>query len=89
VDHVDLLVHPGAANVLVEAHGPEGDDPPLRVAVEVGQLLQLLLVDAGKLARVFECVGLELLHELLEADRPVGAGLAAHALPLLGRVVVG
>ena len=43
VDHVALLVHPGAAGVLVEAHRPEGDDLALGVGVELGQLDQLLL----------------------------------------------
>ena len=67
VHHVGLLVDPGAADVLVEAHGPERDDLAVRVDVVVGELLELLLegverlvgVALGQLGDEVEGVGLE------------------------------
>ena len=82
VDHVGLLVHPRAARVLVEAHGPERDGLAPRVRVLVGERAELGLVGverlvavaAGQLRDEVEGVGLDRLPEVLERDEPVGAG---------------
>ena len=42
VDVVDHVVHPGAAGVLVEAHGPERSDLGLRIGIGLGQRFQLV-----------------------------------------------
>ena len=89
VDHVDLLVHPGTAAVLVESHRPVRHDLPLRIRVELRQRDQLLFGDTRQLADVLRRIGGQVLLELLEGDRPVGAGLVAHRLTLLEGVVGG
>jgi hypothetical protein len=52
VDVVDHVVDPGAARVLVEAHGPERHDLGLRVGVQLGQRLELVPGHAGELGLV-------------------------------------
>jgi hypothetical protein len=54
VDVVDHVVGPGAAGVLVEAHGPEGDHLLLRVGIQLGQLLELVLGHAGELGDLLQ-----------------------------------
>ena len=49
MDIVAEIVAPHAAGVLVEAHGPEGDDFGFRVRIELRQRFELRLRDAGKL----------------------------------------
>jgi hypothetical protein len=97
VDVVDHVVHPGAAGVLVEAHGPEADDLLLRVGVQLGELLQAVLGHAGELGGVVERVRGDELLELFEGGRlgvvgvvlglAVGAGVAVELGVLLERVV--
>ncbi len=82
VDHVGLLVDPGAAGVLVEAHGPERHHLAIRIGVVIGEQLQLGLevldvlvgVALGELGDEVEGVGLEAPFEFVEGDQPVGAG---------------
>ena len=89
VVHVALLVHPGAALVLVEAHGPVAHDLALGVDVEAGERLELGLelierlvrVALGQLGHELKRVGLDPLLEILERDLPV-AGRVAGALLL-------
>ena len=63
---VEQLIGPYAANVLVEAHGPERHHLALRVGVELGKLLQETALDAGELGYLLErvflhkgCIGVE------------------------------
>ena len=69
VDVVDQVVDPGAAGVLVEAHGPEGVDLAVPVAVEGRHLLDGLDRHAGELGDIFRGVRLEELLVLLEGHR--------------------
>ena len=76
---IGLLVDPGAAHVLVEAHCPEGNHLAAVLDVEIGELLQLLLeigqrfvgIAFGKLGDEIEGVRLDTLLEILEGDQPV------------------
>jgi hypothetical protein len=79
VVHVGLLVDPGAALMLVEAHGPVGHDLATLLAVQIGQLLQLRLERIHRLVRitlgdgggVLQRVGSDCGLEIFKADRPV------------------
>jgi hypothetical protein len=81
VDVVDHVVHPGAAGVLVEAHGPEADDLLLRVGIQLGQLLEALGRHAGQLGHLLERVFGDELLELVEGDRPRTCRLSPLGLP--------
>ena len=67
MDHVRLLVDPGTAVMLVEAHGPEGDHLAVGVDVQVGELLEFVLelvqrlvrVALGELGHEIQCIGLD------------------------------
>jgi hypothetical protein len=75
VDVVHQVVHPGAAGVLVEAHGPVRDHLAARVGVEFGERLEVLGRHPGELAdRVDVVVGDER-GELVEIDLVAAAGL--------------
>ena len=80
---VDHVVDPRAARVLVEAHRPVGDDLLLRIGVELGEPLEILLRYAGHLGGVVERVGFEQLLVFLEAD------LVLHAAGILRAVLAG
>ena len=78
VDVVDVVVHPGAAVVLVHAHRPQRHD----VLVGVGELererLQVLRRHAGELRGVLEGVGRQARGVLLERDGAHGVDGLAH-----------
>ncbi len=77
--HVHLLVDPGAALVLVEAHGPEGQHLALGIDVVVGELPEfgleaverLVRVALGQLGDEVQGVGFHRALEVVEADQPV------------------
>jgi hypothetical protein len=70
VDVIDEVVGPGATGMLVEAHGPEGGDLDLRVGIQLGQGLQILDRNTGKLGNLLGGIfGNELLV-FVEGDRP-------------------
>ena len=87
VDRIDLLVHPGAARMLVKAHGPEAHYLPFLFNIEVRQLLQFLFELLDRLVRVplrergheVERVRRQSLFEVLEPDEPVCVGRRRHA----------
>ncbi len=68
MDIVNEPVHPHAAGVLVEAHGPVGRDLLLRVGIGLGEFFKLLRRNLGELGDIFERVGLDRLRVFLEAD---------------------
>jgi hypothetical protein len=76
VDVVDHVVGPGAARVLVEAHGPQAHDLGLRVGVGLGQVFQLLDRHARQRADLLGGVVADELGELVEADRRAVVGVA-------------
>ena len=49
VQIVDQVVTPDPPGVLVKAHSPERGDPDVRVGIELGQLIQFFLGNAGEL----------------------------------------
>ena len=69
VDVVDEVVDPGAAGVLVEAHGPVGADLALGIGVEAGELLDGFRRHAGDLLDLLRRVVGEKAAVLLEVDR--------------------
>ena len=87
---IDLLIHPDAALVLIDAHAPVAHDVALFVADVVGEIHELLLegvdrlivVALGELRHELERVGLDALFEVLKGNLPVLAGSAAGILLL-------
>ena len=84
---VDKVVRPGAASVLVEAHGPGGHDLDVRIGVERSQRLEPAGLDTRHLHCPLERIGCDEGGIFLEADRLGVVGVLGVLGCLLQRVV--
>ena len=66
---VDHVIDPGAARMLVEAHGPVTDHLLVRVGVQFGHLFELVGRHTGKFGHFFQRIFTDKLLEFLEITR--------------------
>ena len=87
VQVVDHVVHPHAARVLVDAHGPQRHHPGIRVGVQLGELFQAVFRHAAQRGNALGVVLIDEGREFLEVDGRGPAGLVVIGRLALQRVL--